>query len=615
MCGIGGIYRKQGGMKGEGEKYYRRLEEMKFSQKHRGPDEEGVYLSDHCGLAHVRLSILDLKNGRQPMEYREEGNSWVISYNGEIYNMKEIKRKLRQKGIDFITDTDTEVILKGYLCWGKRILQELNGIFAFALWNEKEKELLLCRDRLGIKPLFYRKTEEEILFASEIKAILPKEGVGVNKEGLCELLALGPARTPGKTVYQEIKEIKPGTLCLIKEGRMEEEVYWKLVGREHEEGEKKTVEKTSYLVEDAIRMQMLSDIPVCTFLSGGLDSSIVSAVAAAKMREERGTLSTFSFDFSGNDTHFQANGFQPSQDAPFAREMAEYLGTKHEVLVCNNRNMFLLLENTVKARDYPCMADIESSLYYFCSKVNRKFKVALTGECADEIFGGYPWFYKKEMFEQESFPWSYDMGARTSLLKEELVEQLKLNEYAQKAYFDTLKEVPVFHGDSKEEARRRELMYLNLRWFMATLLERMDRTSMANGLEARVPFADHRIVEYLYNVPWKMKFMGGREKGLLREASRQWLPDSVLYRKKSPYPKTYDPGYEKLLIRAFGKILEDREEPLHGLIDEKKVKRFLEEPLSKAKPWYGQLMAGPQLLAYYLQINLWMKEYKIKIEM
>ena len=613
MCGISGIYRNRGGMKGEREKYYRLLETMNTSLKHRGPDQEGIYLDDYCGLAHVRLSILDLKNGRQPMDYREEGNSYVISYNGEIYNMKELRKSLQKEGVEFQTNTDTEVILKGYLTWGTEILQRLNGIFAFALWNERERTLLLCRDRMGIKPLFYQKWEEKVIFASEIKAILCNSKAEVGSQGLCELLSLGPAHTPGKTVYEKICEVEPGTCYWMKEGKIEKETYWKLEGKEHTESEKETIEKTSYLVEDAVKLQMLSDIPVCTFLSGGLDSSIVTAIAAAKNKGESKELSTFSFDFAGNDIYFQSNGFQPSQDAPFAREMAEYLGTNHEILVCENEDMFRLLEDTMRARDYPCMADVESSLMYFCSKVSRKFKVALTGECADEIFGGYPWFYKKEMFEREAFPWSYDMLARTSLLKTELAEELNLEEYSRQAYFTTIQEVPKCSQDTKEEARRRELMYLNLRWFMVTLLERMDRTSMSQGLEARVPFADHRIVEYLYNVPWEMKFMGGQEKGLLREAAKGWLPDSVLYRKKSPYPKTYHPGYEILLRKAFEKILQDKEEPLHFFIDEKKVKEFMERPLSKIKPWYGQLMAGPQLLAFYLQINFWMKEYKVKI--
>lgn len=616
MCGISGIYRRVGGME-QKEQYYRNvLLAMNKAQKHRGPDEEGIYVSDTCGLAHVRLSILDLKMGTQPMYYNTGSEKYAIVYNGEIYNMHEIRKELIEHGVVFETTCDTEVILKGYAVWGIEIAKRLNGIFAFGVWEEKAKRLILCRDRLGVKPLFYMIHGEEVIFASEIKAMLAydKKIATVDRDGLCELLALGPAHTCGKTVYQGVTEVKPGTVCQLDKQGIREEVYWQLEGHEHVDSEKKTVEKTAFLIRDAIKMQLLSDIPVCTFLSGGLDSSIVTSVASECMKEKGMNLSTYSFDFEGNEEYFSANSFQPSQDAPFAREMSEYLGTEHTILTCSNRNLFSHLYDAMKARDYPCMADVESSLLYFCGEVSKHFKVTLTGECADEIFGGYPWFYRKDMFERHAFPWSYDMEARTSLLKTELVEDLKLEQYSVEAYEDTIAKTPRLAGETGEEARRRELSYLNLRWFMATLLERMDRTSMYHGLEARVPFADHRIVEYLYNVPWNIKFMGDMEKGLLRHAAKGLLPDSVLFRKKSPYPKTYHPEYERLLKDAFVKIMKSGHEPVRQLLDVDKVKRYLEKPMSYAKPWYGQLMAGPQMLAYYLQINMWLKEYDVKIK-
>lgn len=617
MCGISGIYRRIGGMRQERERYQNVLRAMNRAQKHRGPDEEGIYLTDSCGMAHVRLSILDLKMGKQPMYYHEGKENYTIVYNGEIYNMHEIRKELMQQGVCFETTCDTEVILKGYVAWGTDIAKHLNGIFAFAVWEEEAKRLTLCRDRLGVKPLFYMVHGEEILFASEIKAMLAfdRKLATVDRQGLCELLALGPAHTCGKTVYRGVTEVKPGTFWQADAQGIREESYWKLEGHEHEESKEKTVEKTAFLIRDAVRMQLLSDIPVCTFLSGGLDSSIVTSVASECLKEKGITLSTYSFDLEGNNEYFAANSFQPSQDAPFAKEMSEYLGTEHTILTCSNENLFSHLYDAMRARDYPCMADVESSLIYFCGEVSERFRVTLTGECADEIFGGYPWFYRKDMFERHAFPWSYDMEARTALLKPELVDELKLAQYSIEAYENTIAETPRLAGETGEEARRRELSYLNLRWFMATLLERMDRTSMYHGLEARVPFADHRIVEYLYNVPWHLKFMGDMEKGLLRHAAKGLLPDSVLFRKKSPYPKTYNPNYERLLKKAFAKILVTGDEPVSRLIDVNRVRSFLETPMSYAKPWYGQLMAGPQLLAYYLQINMWMKEYGIRIEM
>lgn len=617
MCGISGIYRRVGGLEQERDRYQKVLRAMNRAQKHRGPDEEGIYLSDGCGLAHVRLSILDLKMGTQPMYYNTGAERYVIVYNGEIYNMHEIRKELQQSGVKFETTCDTEVILKGYAKWGTDIAKHLNGIFAFAIWEEEKKRLTLCRDRLGVKPLFYMIRENEVLFASEIKAMLAfdQKIARVDKQGLCELLSLGPAHTCGKTVYQGVTEVGPGMLCQLDEQGMREEAYWQLEGHEHEDSEEKTIEKTAFLIRDAIQKQLLSDIPVCTFLSGGLDSSIVTSVASDCMKEKGMQLSTYSFDFEGNDEYFASNSFQPTLDAPYAKEMSEYLGTDHTILICSNQQLFSNLHDAMKARDFPCMADVESSLIYFCGEVSKRFKVTLTGECADEIFGGYPWFYRKEMFDRHAFPWSYDMEARTALLKPELIEELRIPEYSVAAYEDTIAKTPRLAGETGEEARRRELMYLNLRWFMATLLERMDRTSMYHGLEARVPFADHRIVEYLYNVPWRLKFLGDMEKGLLRHAAKGLLPDSVLFRKKSPYPKTYNPTYERLLKEAFAEILKREDEPVRQLIDEKRARTFLETPMSYAKPWYGQLMAGPQMLAYYLQINLWLKEYDVKIVM
>lgn len=617
MCGISGIYCRNGGMERKREKYKKVLEEMNHAQKHRGPDDEGIYIGDSCGLAHVRLSILDLGHGKQPLMYQTEKETFVISYNGEIYNMHELRNELIQQGMIFETTCDTEVILKGFAKWGIEVAKRLNGIFAFAIYEEKRKRMTLCRDRLGVKPLFYAVKGDEVLFASEIKAMLSykKDLATIDRQGLCELLALGPAHTSGKTVYKGVTEVKPGTFCQIDEHGLREEVYWQLESRVHEDSKEQTIEKTSFLIQDAIRMQMLSDIPVCTFLSGGLDSSIVTSVASECMKKQGMNLATFSFEFEGNDEYFAANSFQPTQDAPYAMEMAEYLGTNHTILTCGNDNLFIHLYDAMKARDYPCMADVESSLIYFCGEVSKRYKVTLTGECADEIFGGYPWFYRQDMFERHAFPWSYDMDARTALLKEDLIQELKLEQYSIRAYEETIAQTPRLVGETGEEARRRELSYLNLRWFMATLLERMDRTSMYHGLEARVPFADHRIVEYLYNVPWKLKYMGNTEKGLLREAAKGLLPDRVLFRKKSPYPKTYNPTYERLLKEAFSEILKKDDEPVRKLIDIQKAKKYLETPMSYAKPWYGQLMAGPQMLAYYLQINMWMKEYDVKLEM
>lgn len=616
MCGISGFYKSHGNLISQKDTFETILHQMNVAQKHRGPDEDGIYLDDFCGLSHVRLSILDLAKGSQPMHYHTGQEDYCIVYNGEIYNMPELRKELQQQGIDFVTTCDTEVLVKGYALWGDGLYTKLNGIFAFAIWEGKKRQLTLCRDRLGVKPLFFAQKKETFIFASEIKALLcyDKSLATVNQEGLCELFALGPAHTYGKTVYKDIKEVLPGTFLKICDGKIQKHIYWELESHDHTDSLQETIEKTSHLLQSAIRMQMLSDIPICTFLSGGLDSSIVSAVTAHYLKEQGQRLTTYSFDFEGNQEYFEANSFQPSQDLPFALEMAKFLDTNHHVLQCNNEELYHNLKSAMRARDFPCMADVESSLLYFCGEVSKQHRVTLTGECADEIFGGYPWFYRKDMFERNAFPWSYDMDARTVLLKPELIQRLPLLEYSVSAYETTIHQTPVLSGESKEEKRRRELSYLNIKWFMATLLERMDRTSMYHGLEARVPFADHRIVEYVFNVPWNIKFMGNTEKGLLRNASRGLLPDDILFRKKSPYPKTYHPVYEQMLKNEFLRILKSPAEPVLNFLDIERCYHFLNTPMSYGKPWFGQLMAGPQLLAYYIQINEWLKEYSIVID-
>lgn len=625
MCGIAGFC-APGRDLTEKDGYYRNtLNTMNQVQKHRGPDEEGTYLSKHCGLAHVRLSILDLAHGQQPMVRKRGGEDVAIAYNGEIYNMPALRQELCKDGENFETTSDTEVILNGYCRYGKDFFRRLNGIFAFAIWDERQEALVLCRDRLGVKPLFYALHENMLYFSSEIKGILAAPGFPseVDREGLCEVFALGPAKTPGKGVFSGVKEVRAGSILTVHAGNgslgidqcLQEESYWKLAANAHTEDFEQTVEHTGWLITDAVRMQMLSDIPISTFLSGGVDSSLVTAICAAELKKEGKVLNTFSFDFTGNDEYFKASAYQPSQDRPFAEQMVKACGTNHHFLECDNALLADYLYPAVRARDLPCMADVEASMLYFCRQVVQYNKVTLTGECADEIFGGYPWFHREELLKKNGFPWSNEFSMRTAMLKDEVLEVLHLKEYEAVAYEATMKAAPVNYELSELEQSRQRIGWLNLNWFMVTLLDRMDRTSMASGLEARVPFADHRIVEYVYNVPWEMKCPGGMVKGLLRKAGEAYLPKEVLYRKKSPYPKTYHPGYERILKERFREMLADEGQPIHALVDKKKAEAFMAMPSDYAKPWYGQLMAGPQLYAYLLQVNYWLDAYRIRVKL
>ncbi len=615
MCGIAGIYHNEKNYLNEHNYYEEILVKMASEQRHRGPDDSGVYLTEHIGLSHARLSIIDLEKGRQPMTKAAAGKRFTIVYNGELYNTEELRNDLIEKGYSFTTRCDTEVILTGYMVEGPDFVKRLNGIFAFAIADPKEHRLSLFRDRAGVKPLFYTIQNGELLFASELKGILanPQIKPQVDKNGLNEIFSIGPARTPGCGVYRNIKELLPGHFLIADNGNYTDHCYWKLESKPHGDSYEETVEKTSFLVQDSIRRQMISDVPICTFLSGGIDSSLVSAVCANELKKQGKQLTTFSFDFVNNDKYFKANAFQPSLDRPFVDKMVAFLDSDHHYLECDNVTQADRLYDSVLAHDLPAMGDIDSSMLHFCSLVKPYNKVTLTGECADEIFGGYPWFHKEECFRAHTFPWTMDLEARKVVLKDEFVDYLDMDSYVLETYDKSVAETPALPEDSPVEARRREISYLNLRWFMQTLLNRMDRDSMYSGLEARVPFADHRIIEYLWNVPWEMKTKDGVVKSLLRQSSKGLLPDEILFRRKSPYPKTYDTNYEKLLVERMQEMISSSNAPVMQFLDLKKLETFLESPSDYGKPWYGQLMAGPQMLAYLLQVNFWMEHYNVEL--
>ncbi len=615
MCGISGFFHAKRDFTKERAKYQEILDSMNDRIRRRGPDDSGTFLSPHFGLAHVRLSIVDLVTGHQPMFKTVQGQTWGIVYNGELYNTDELRQELKGLGHTFETASDTEVILTSYLEYGPEFVTKLNGIFAIAIMDPVQDRLILYRDRAGVKPLFYTVAEETVVFSSELKGLLCFPGIKprISKNGLNEIFSIGPARTSGTGVFEDVYEVLPGHYLICAPDHCRQDCYWKLESHPHEDSYEKTIETTAFLVEDSIRRQMVSDVPVCTFLSGGVDSSLVSSICAQELKKQNKRLTTFSFDFVGNKENFKANSFQPSQDRPYVEQMVSYLNSDHHFLECSTRAQAELLKDSVLAHDLPAMADVDSSMLYFCSQVSPLCKVALTGECADEIFGGYPWFHREECFKAHTFPWTMDLKARQVLLKDDFLGELHMEEYARRTYEASLAQTAALPGESPTEARRREISWLNLRWFMQTLLNRMDRTSMYSGLEARVPFADHRIIEYLWNVPWEMKAKDNVVKNLLRQAGRGMLPDEILFRRKSPYPKTYDKAYETLLAGKVRDILEDTSSPILQFIDREKTLRFLSSPSDYGKPWYGQLMAAPQMMAYVIQIDFWMRQYQVEV--
>ncbi|HAM80761.1 asparagine synthase (glutamine-hydrolyzing) [Ornithinibacillus bavariensis] len=614
MCGITGWVDWQQDLRQQ----VQTIKGMTQTLSKRGPDACEVFSNPHAVFGHTRLSVVDPLGGGQPMtRTSSNGDSFTIVYNGELYNTVELRRELSNIGYMFQSYSDTEVLLFSYMEWRENCVERLNGIFSFAVWEHGREKLFMARDRLGVKPLFYKQSNSTFLFASEIKAILahPDVRAEVDREGLQEIFGLGPSRTPGHGIYRGIKELRPAHMLMYDRNGICVKRYWNVASQVHSHSLVETVEQLKYLVEDAVQRQLNADVPVCTFLSGGLDSSAISAIASNYFKQQEiGTLHTYSIDYEHNSNFFQASLFQIDEDRPWIERMSTYIGSNHHAKIISNEILANRLEDAVKARDLPGMADIDSSLLWFSEEIKQDFTVALSGECADEIFGGYPWFYRKELLQANHFPWLYSEVERQKLLLPHLQKKLNLKEYVQERYKETISEVPRLEGENILDARRRELFYLNMNWFMATLLERKDRMSMGASLEVRVPFADHRIVEYVWNIPWEMKMLEGREKGILRKALEGVLPHSILYRKKNPYPKTYHPEYTARVKRMLSKIIEKKSSPILELVSKEKIAKIIDtDGASFKKPWFGQLMTGAQVIAHIVQINRWLELYNVDI--
>lgn len=604
MCGIAGEISPYIKKDAPTEDFYL---DMQKELHRRGPDQNGLFRDNGAMLIHTRLAVIDIEKGLQPMT--REGHT--IVYNGELYNTDEIRKKLRERGVVFSTNSDTEVVLYAFLEFGKDCPKMFNGIFAFAVWDGER--LFVARDPMGVKPFFYTETDNSFIFASSVGALLchPKTKRTLDLNSIEEIFLLGPGRTPGCGIIEGAKELPPACCGYVENGHLDFAPYWQLRQHEHTDNLPQTVEHTRELVLSAIKRQLVSDIPVFTFLSGGLDSSIISAVAAKELAKKGQELHTYSVDYVDNKKYFVPGKFQPNSDEEYINKMNDFLGvTNHRILVDTPELVNALFE-AVDSKGLPGMADVDSSLLVFAREIKKNFSVGLSGECADEIFGGYPWYRDETIRMAEGFPWSQSTMYRFGFLKPEIQKLISPAEFVEKRYKDTVSSAHKLGENSPTDSRMKEMTKLNLDWFMQTLLNRKDFMTMYSGLEARVPFCDISIVEYMYSVPWEYMNYEGREKGLLRKAMEGVLPDDVLWRKKSPYPKTHNPAYMKAVCGELREVLADSSSPLTELADRTALEDLMNA--NNPQPWYGQLMTSPQTVAYMLQINYWMKKYGLTL--
>ncbi|UOR13157.1 asparagine synthase (glutamine-hydrolyzing) [Halobacillus amylolyticus] len=614
MCGIVGWVDLR---TNEGNKL-QTIDRMAQTLSHRGPDDYQNWVQGPAAFGHKRLVVVDPAGGRQPMVRAANNEEYVLCYNGELYNTDEMRDALKSKGWTFRSHSDTEVVLVSYMEWGAKCVEHLNGIFAFSVWESRRSRLFIARDRLGVKPLFFSEQKDGLMFASEIKAVLahPSIKASISEEGIHEILALGPSRTPGHGIFDHIQELRPGHYAVWEQGKLKVDRYWNVKSEEHTDTWEETVEHVRDLFTDAVERQLVSDVKLGTFLSGGVDSSAITAIAADHyQKNQKGSLQTYSIDYEEQEKFFEKNAFQPDQDGEYIKLISDQNKTNHMTMEAGVEDLISRLERAVELRDLPGMADVDSSLLWFCEKIKNHVTVALSGECADEIFGGYPWFYRKEDRDRNGFPWLRSLAERNQLVRQDLKNEVNIERYMLKRYQETIDETPLLDGEDALESKQRQMFYLNMNWFMQTLLERKDRMSMGASLEVRVPFSDHRLVEYAYNIPWKMKHTGDLEKGLLRESLRGILPDKVLFRKKNPYPKTFHPQYTAGVKEWMKEIIADTQSPLFDLFERKEIIKLNDSGgTSMDTPWFGQLMAGPQLIAHLCQINHWLKRYHISIK-
>lgn len=607
MCGIAGVISFKDDMRGE----VKSCELMQKALLRRGPDQRGIFLAREVAFVHTRLAVIDISGGRQPMTANVSGSAYTIVYNGELYNTQEL-RDILSAEYRLETKSDTEVVLYSYIKWGADCVNHFNGIFAFAVYDEHEHKVFLARDRIGVKPLFYCKSGSRLIFASELNALLEHPDIPheIDENGVAELLLLAPGRTAGCGIIRGIEEVKSGYCGFCDASGLKLWQYWRLHAYELNETFEQTAEHVRELVLDSIRRQLVSDVPVCTFLSGGLDSSLISSVASSELKKHGKILHTFSVDYQDNEKYFTKSHFQPNSDPEYINCMVEYLGSNHHWTVIDTPELVDALDDAVYARGLPGMADVDASMLIFCREIKKYGTVALSGECADELFGGYPWYRDKDIRMTDGFPWAQSTSYRKRFICDEYADKINAEDFVYSAYRRTADYAEKLPSDNGTEYRMREMTQLNFDWFMQNLLDRKDRMSMYSGLEVRVPFCDYRIAEYMYNVRWEYKDYMGREKGLLREAMKDWLPEKVLNRKKSPYPKTHNPAFLEAVSERLREII-SQPTPLTELVNKKELEKLL---LHKDHvQWYGQLMNLPQTIAFFIQLDCWLKHYKIRL--
>lgn len=610
MAGIAGWVAWGRNLKSETET----LSHMVSTLSHRGPDAEGIWTSDEAALAHRRIAKIEAP---QPFSCpNERGKACVLVFDGALSNAHDLRKEIESAGQRIDVGHDAELILRGYFVWGRDIVNRLSGACALAIWDEGEKELFLARDRLGLKPIYYVRRDESLLFGSEPKALLAHPSVvpELDETGVAELFATSFAHTPGSAIFRGMNELPPAHWLVFGKSGARTGRYWQVESQKHTDDLETTTLRIRELLDDSVRRKLATDEATCTLLSGGLDSSAITAIAAKALDEQkRGPVEAYAVEMRGASEWFVPTEVQPDLDSAWAQKMADHLGARYRVLTLDAEDVLKEFFAPLAARDFPSMGEMDVSLYLLCREITKQHAIVLSGESADEVFGGYPFFFDERALNADTFPWLVETVSHhpAELLRPELSARIRPDEYLKARYREALAETPKLEGESGNDARIREVFYLVRSRFLPMLIDRKDRMSMASGLQARMPFSDHRLHEYLWNVPWEMKCYRDREKGILRKALEGILPDDVLWRKKSGYPSMHDPAFTSAIHEKLAKRLDDPKAPLVPLIDVAKVRQRLER--MKRAPSAGGIGGESHLFAYLLQIDEWLTRYGVRL--
>lgn len=572
-------------------------------------------MSDFCGIVRKEQGFIDVLDNDSTKVYRYKGKTYIICYDGEIYNKDEIREELISKGDYFNTNDEEEIVLKAYLCWKEEAFTRIEGVFSVVIYNADLRKLLLVRDPIGAKSMFYASFHDGIIFSNNVGYIVKSKLVDpeVTYEGITELMTLGPSRRQNSAIFRNINQLEGGSFLEYQYPGMGIYKYEEFDAYEIKDSFEDTVENVREMVIDSILKQYPKEDKMCTLLSGGLDSSIVTTVISDAVRQSGGKLKTFSVDYEGNETYFEANDFQPNSDNEWIKKMVDFLDTNHTVIKLNNEELVNALDSAMRERGFPGMGDIDTSLLKFCEKMKVHADIGLGGECADEVFGGYPWFHREALMDSNFFPWIRSVKERSEYINDEIRHNVNSVNLTYEIYNDELKRVPILVKEDERKKRIREIGYLTYRWFLPVLLERQDKMAKKSNFKIRAPFCNFKLMKYVYNIPWEYRAKDELEKGLLRYAFKDFLPEEVTWRKKSPYPKTFNPRYRELVIRELRHILENPTSPLLDVINLERVNALICEEENSSRPWFGQLMRGPQVMAFFIQLNSWLKEFKVTI--